>query len=102
MEWLFGKKKTPAEILRENKRMLDKAIRELDRERMGLQTQEKKIVAEIKKMAKDGQMDAVKVMAKSLVRNRHAVTKLYGLKSHLQAVSLRIQVRLVRDIYDVC
>lgn len=90
MNWLL-KRKTPAEMLRENKRMLDKAIRELDRERMGLQNQEKKIIAEIKKTAKDGQMDAVKVMAKSLVRNRHAVTKLYGLKSQLQAVSLRIQ-----------
>lgn len=36
--------------------MLDKAIRELDRERMGLQNQEKKTIAEIKKMAKEGQM----------------------------------------------
>ncbi len=32
-------------------------------------------------------------MAKSLVRNRHAVTKMYQLKSQLQAVSLRIAVR---------
>ena len=39
--------------------------------------------------------DAVKVMAKSLVRNRHAVTKMYALKSQLQAVSLRIQVCLL-------
>ncbi|KAL0035316.1 hypothetical protein WJX77_000643 [Trebouxia sp. C0004] len=91
MSWLFGKKKTPQELLRENKRMLDKAIRELDRERMALQNQEKKVIAEIKKTAKQGQIDAVKVMAKSLVRNRHAVTKMYGLKSQLQAVSLRIQ-----------
>ena len=45
-----------AELLRENKRMLDKAIRDLDRERMGLQNQEKKLVAEIKKTAKQGQM----------------------------------------------
>jgi len=88
--WLFGKRKTPAELLRENKRMLDRAIRELDRERMGLQNQEKKLIADIKKMAKEGQMDAVKVMAKSLIRNRHAVTKLHGLKSQLQAISLRI------------
>ena len=36
--------------------MLDKSIRELDRERMALQTQEKKVIAEIKKMAKEGQM----------------------------------------------
>ena len=36
--------------------MLDKAIRDLDRERMGLQNQEKKLVVEIKKAAKQGQM----------------------------------------------
>jgi hypothetical protein len=36
--------------------MLDKAIRDLDRERMGLQNQEKKLVTEIKKAAKQGQM----------------------------------------------
>ena len=47
---------TYTEILRENKRMLDKAMRELDRERMGLQNQEKKLIAEIKKMAKEGQL----------------------------------------------
>eukprot|EP01026_Neomeris_dumetosa_P014602 TRINITY_DN1535_c0_g1_i3.p2 TRINITY_DN1535_c0_g1~~TRINITY_DN1535_c0_g1_i3.p2 ORF type:complete len:237 (+),score=55.84 TRINITY_DN1535_c0_g1_i3:76-786(+) len=88
--WLFGKKKTPQEMLRENKRMLDKAIRELDRERTGLQNQEKKLIQEIKSTARQGQMGAVKVMAKSLVRNRHAVTKMYGLKSQLQAVSLRM------------
>lgn len=34
------------------------------------------------------------MMAKSLIRNRHAVTKLHALKSQLQAVSLRIQVTL--------
>ena len=72
--------------------MLDKAIRDVDRERMALQNQEKKLVTEIKKLAKQNQMDAVRVLAKSLVRNRHAVTKLYQLKSQLQAVSLRIQV----------
>jgi len=91
MDWLFGKKKTPAELLRENKRMLDKAIRELDRERASLQSQEKKLVGEIKKSAKAGQMGAMKVMAKDLIRTRHSVTKFYGLKSQLQGVSLRVQ-----------
>ena len=39
-------------------------IRELDRERVALERQEKKLIADIKKMAKTGQMDAVKIMAK--------------------------------------
>ncbi|KAF5743076.1 putative Charged multivesicular body protein 2a [Tripterygium wilfordii] len=80
-----------SELLRENKRMLDKSIREIERERQGLQTQEKKLISEIKKSAKQGQMGAVKVMAKDLIRTRHQIEKFYKLKSQLQGVSLRIQ-----------
>nr|CAB3452437.1 unnamed protein product [Digitaria exilis] len=91
MSFLFGKRKTPAELLRENKRMLDRSIREIERERQGLQAQEKKLITEIKKTAKEGQMGAVKVMAKDLIRTRHQITKFYQLKSQLQGVSLRVQ-----------
>ncbi|MCO5597713.1 hypothetical protein L7F22_051794 [Adiantum nelumboides] len=91
MSFLFGKKKTPAELLRENKRMLDKSIRELERERQSLQAQEKKLIVEIKKTAKQNQMGAVRVMAKDLIRTRHQINKFYALKSQLQGVSLRIQ-----------
>ena len=71
--------------------MLDKSIRELDRERNNLQNQEKRLVTDIKKMAKAGQLGATKIMAKDLVRTRHSITKFYGLKSQLQGVSLRMQ-----------
>lgn len=71
--------------------MLDRSIREIERERQGLQNQEKKLIAEIKKTAKQGQMAAVKVMAKDLIRTRHQITKFYALKSQLQGISLRIQ-----------
>jgi len=88
MEWLFGRRMTPDEMLRKNQvgilkghftkfeqkwslyendtfqRALNKAMRELDRERAKMEQQEKKIIMDIKKMAKQGQMDAVKVMAK--------------------------------------
>lgn len=37
---------------------------------------------------------AVKIMAKDLIRTRHQITKFYALKSQLQGVSLRIQVKL--------
>lgn len=56
MDFLFGKRKTPEEMLRQNQRALNRAMRELDRERMKLEQQEKKIIADIKKMAKQGQM----------------------------------------------
>jgi len=69
---------------------LDRAIRELDRERMGMQRQEKMLVVEMKKLAKAGQMGSVKVMARDLVRCRQNVTKFYALRSSLQSVKMRI------------
>ena len=39
MEWLFGRKKTPEELLRQNQRVLNKAIRELDREKIKMEGQ---------------------------------------------------------------
>eukprot|EP01118_Nematostelium_gracile_P002900 TRINITY_DN1333_c0_g1_i1.p1 TRINITY_DN1333_c0_g1~~TRINITY_DN1333_c0_g1_i1.p1 ORF type:complete len:218 (-),score=77.37 TRINITY_DN1333_c0_g1_i1:42-695(-) len=91
MSFIFGKKKTVKEILREHQRGLNKAIREIDRERAALQNQEKKITVEMKKLAKQGQMGAVRIMAKDLVRTRNNVTKFYKMRTELQAVSLRIQ-----------
>lgn len=56
MEWLFGKRVSPEEMLRKNQRALNRAMRDLDREKMRMEQQEKKIIADIKKLAKDGQM----------------------------------------------
>uniref|UniRef100_A0A8C4Q6H4 Charged multivesicular body protein 2A n=1 Tax=Eptatretus burgeri TaxID=7764 RepID=A0A8C4Q6H4_EPTBU len=91
MNFLFGNRKTPEELLKQNQRALNRAMRELDRERSKLEQQEKKIIADIKKMAKQGQMDAVKVMAKDLVRTRRYVKKFIMMKANIQAVSLKIQ-----------
>lgn len=56
LEFLFGRKKSPEEMLRQNQRALTKAMRDLDRERQKMEQQEKKVIADIKKMAKQGQM----------------------------------------------
>eukprot|EP00301_Raphidiophrys_heterophryoidea_P000410 c10204_g2_i1.p1 GENE.c10204_g2_i1~~c10204_g2_i1.p1 ORF type:complete len:230 (+),score=70.09 c10204_g2_i1:63-692(+) len=88
---LFGKRKTPKELLREYKRSIDRSCRDLDRERTKLQQQEKQTIAEIRKLADQGQMGAVQVMAKDLVRTRNYIQKFYKLRSTLQAVSLRLQ-----------
>merc|ERR1719234_1276298 len=42
-------------------------------------------------MAKAGQMDAVKIMAKDLVRTRKYVKKFMLMRANIQAVSLKIQ-----------
>jgi charged multivesicular body protein 2A len=88
---IFGKEVPLKEILRENKRMINRAIRELDRERAGLEREEKRIIIEIKKYAKEGQMGAVKTLAKDLVRSRQYITKFIEMRSHLQGVGLRLQ-----------
>lgn len=66
-------------------------MRDLDRERAKMEQQEKKLIADIKKMAKDNQMDAVKVMAKDLVRTRRYVKKFILMRANIQAVSLKVQ-----------
>ncbi|KAJ4304241.1 mgpp2cl-1, protein phosphatase 2C-like protein 1 [Collariella sp. IMI 366227] len=110
LEWAFGKRITPAERLRKNQRLLDKAIRELDQQRVKLEKQEKTLIAQIRQSAQKGQMGACKVQAKDLVRTRRFVKllpyiiyqavlmncdryveKFYGMRSQLQKVSLRLQ-----------
>lgn len=61
---------TPAERLRKNQRLLDKAIRELDQVRVKLEKQEKTLVTQIKQSAQKNQMGAAKIQAKDLVRTR--------------------------------
>jgi len=87
----FGKKKSLKEQLRENKRMITRAIRELDRETRSLQKEEQRLTIEIKKMAREGQMKAVKIMAKDLVRTRQYVTKFIEMRSQLQGCALKMQ-----------
>jgi charged multivesicular body protein 2A len=97
LESIFGRRKTPQELLRQNQRALNKAMREMDRERQRLEQQEKKIIMDIKKMAKMGQMDSVRVMAKDLVRTRQYVKKFIMMKANIQAVSLKVQTLKSQD-----
>lgn len=56
-----------------------------------MQLQEKKLVGDMKRLAKQNQMDAVKIMARDLVRTRKYVAKFFKMKAQLQAVSLQLQ-----------
>lgn len=90
-EWAFGKRLTPQERLRKNQRALEKTQRELGRETTKLQSQEKKLILDIKKLAKSGQMASAKVQAKDLVRTRGYIVKFTQMQAKLQAILLRIQ-----------
>ncbi|KAK9777702.1 putative DOA4-independent degradation protein 4 [Seiridium cardinale] len=97
LEWAFGKRMTPAERLRKNQRMLDKAIRELDQVRVKLEKQEKTLTTQIKQSAQKGQMGAAKIQAKDLVRTRRYIEKFYGMRSQLQKISLRMQTHRTNE-----
>lgn len=71
MEFLFGKRKTPQELLQENQLALSRLMKELDRERIHLEQQEWKITADIKRTAMQGQH--VKVGNKSYVMSLSAL-----------------------------
>lgn len=88
-EAIFGRRKTPDEILRENKRAIDRAIRDLEREKTRMEQQEVKLVNEIRKNARANQMDSVKIMAKDLVRTKSQIKKFNIMKANLQAISLK-------------
>lgn len=49
------------------------------------------MIADVKKSAKNGQIDAAKIQAKDLVRTRNYIQKFDNMKAQLQAISLRIQ-----------
>lgn len=82
---------TPQQRLRKYKRALDRTTRELDREHHKLQQQEKKIQLEMKQMAKKGETDALRIMAKDLVRTRKNSQKMYLMRNQIQGIGLHIQ-----------
>jgi charged multivesicular body protein 2A len=71
----MGAKLSLADQIKANKRMITKAIRDMDKERTGLEREEKKLEADIRALAKKGQMGAVRVAAKDLVRTRKHIEK---------------------------
>ncbi|KAG5501497.1 hypothetical protein JKF63_03326 [Porcisia hertigi] len=84
-------RETPQEKIRKYRRQLDRTCRDLDRERNKLTSQERKIIMEMKKMAKQDQVDAVRIMARDLVRTRKYGQKMYRMRTQIQGVSLRMQ-----------
>jgi len=86
----FGEKKSMREIIREQKRMVDRATRALDRDRASLQREEKKLINDIKKNAKENKIGPVKIMAKDLVRIRKHEEKFTNLTAQLRAISLQM------------
>ncbi|CAL8109096.1 unnamed protein product [Orchesella dallaii] len=87
----FGKK-TDKELARENERALRKVGRDLDREKLKLEQEEKKLVLEIKKAANEGNKEVCAILAKQLVQMRKAKTRAYAAKGKIQTVGTTAKV----------
>ena len=92
MNFLFGeKKKDPAELAKEWKRNLQKEARVLDRDILNLGREEQKALKECKKLAKEGNVKAAKILAKEVVNTRHAVARMHTAKAQMNSVSMMLQ-----------
>ncbi|WJX84387.1 hypothetical protein P8452_66968 [Trifolium repens] len=88
---IFTKKPTAKEALRESKREMTNATRGIEREIASLQSEEKKLVAEIKRTAKTGNEGATKILARQLIRLRQQIANLQGSRAQMRGIATHTQ-----------
>ncbi|KAL7071522.1 hypothetical protein ACQ4LE_009298 [Meloidogyne hapla] len=86
MDWVFGRP-NEKEIQRKEKREMRTATRELNSDYRQLERKEKELEQQIKQLAKSGQKDACKVLAKQLVQIRNLKTKNIGTNATITSIS---------------
>ncbi|KAM9802607.1 charged multivesicular body protein 2Ba [Syngnathus typhle] len=95
MASLFKKKKTVDDVIKEQSRELRGTQRQITRDRTALERQEKQLEAEIKKMAKSGNREACKILAKQLVQLRKQKNRTYAVSS--KVTSMNTQTKLMNS-----
>ncbi|XP_068428867.1 charged multivesicular body protein 2Ba [Clinocottus analis] len=88
----FFKKKTVDEVIKEQTKELRGTQRQITRDRTALEKQEKQMEAEIKKMAKSGNKEACKILAKQLVQLRKQKNRTYAVSSKVTSMSTQTKV----------
>lgn len=86
------KKKTVDDVIKEQNKELRGTQRQITRDRTALERQEKQLEMEIKKMAKTGNRDACKVLAKQLVQVRKQKTRTYAVSSKVTSMSTQTKL----------
>lgn len=86
MAGFFSKKPTVEQQIRENDRVLRRQQRDMERDRGSLDKEETKLEMEIKKAAKQGNKQAVTILAKQLIALRNQKTKSFATGSKIQAI----------------
>ncbi|KAM8834300.1 charged multivesicular body protein 3 isoform X1 [Synchiropus splendidus] len=93
---LFGKSsdRPPKEQVTEWSQKIRKETRVLDKQIRDIQREQEKVKRSIKESAKKGNKDVCVILAKELVQSRRAVTKLYSSKAHMNSVQLSMKNQL--------
>ncbi|KAK9918465.1 hypothetical protein WJX75_004255 [Coccomyxa subellipsoidea] len=86
----FQKKPTVKEQVRASQREITGGVRDLDRELLGIDREEKKLIKEIKEAARNGNEKGARALAKSLVRLRGQRTKVLASSAQLRGVRASI------------
>ncbi|XP_042351001.1 charged multivesicular body protein 2Ba [Plectropomus leopardus] len=86
------KKKTVDDIIKEQSRELRSTQRGIARDRNALEKQEKQLEAEIKKMAKSGNKEACKILAKQLLHVRKQRDRTYAVSSKVTSMATQTRV----------
>lgn len=90
------------EQLREYQRILAKSVREIQKEKNTLQSQEKKFLQQIKINAKSGHENSAKILAKNVVRIRKNIDKFYTMEAELSSVSSKLtSMKTISQMTDI-
>ncbi|GJJ69929.1 charged multivesicular body protein 3 [Entomortierella parvispora] len=89
----FGKK-TPEEMVRKWRQEINAQKRALDRQKIGIETEEAKAKRLIKQIAKKGDIKTCKMLAKELVRTRRQKDRIVTSKAQLNSISMQLQHQL--------
>eukprot|EP01024_Parvocaulis_polyphysoides_P057827 TRINITY_DN6175_c0_g1_i7.p1 TRINITY_DN6175_c0_g1~~TRINITY_DN6175_c0_g1_i7.p1 ORF type:complete len:231 (-),score=42.27 TRINITY_DN6175_c0_g1_i7:1913-2539(-) len=84
---MFKKKPDAKTQVKDSQRQIRGNVRDIDREVQKLKQEEAKLILDIKKAARSGDQTMAKVLAKSLIKLRGSITKMYQAKAQLTGVS---------------
>ena len=88
---LLSKPRPLEEVITENKKMIRKAIRELDKEIRKNEKDQAKLTVDIKKNAQKNEHAAARIQIKDLIRSRKYLNRFIMMKTQLNSVALKIQ-----------
>eukprot|EP00178_Gracilaria_changii_P027907 TRINITY_DN929_c0_g1_i1.p1 TRINITY_DN929_c0_g1~~TRINITY_DN929_c0_g1_i1.p1 ORF type:complete len:388 (-),score=67.97 TRINITY_DN929_c0_g1_i1:616-1779(-) len=91
-----GPSQTPAQtaraMARQNDRTIQRAQRDMQRERLQLEQKERQLEVEIKKLGRQGRLAEARILAKNLVQVRNAKTRTFQAGVHAGAIATQAKM----------